>query len=185
MPRYQDKDILFEAPKDWTDRTIVAFSAPLDATKNKETAPNIVMTREPMRDEDTLRTHADRQLLELGRQLKDFDLLESRETELAGLPAIFLRYTWVSHLGELEQSLTMVERRLPEGRVAATFTTTVGKADAANARPVLNQILQNVRFEPSGPPRPSGPAGPPPPPIAEPSAPIVPMPGTRGPSSRR
>src|SRR5262249_51411780 len=94
MPRYQDKDILFEAPKDWTDRTIVAFTAPLDSTKNKETAPNIVMTREPMRDEDTLRTHADRQLLELGRQLKEFDLLESRETELSGLPAIFLRYTW-------------------------------------------------------------------------------------------
>jgi hypothetical protein len=182
MPRFQDKDVGFEAPKEWMDRTIVAFTAPA----NKENAPNIVMTREPMRDEDTLRTHADRQLLELGRQLQDFDLLESRETQLGGQPAILLRFAWVSHLGDLEQSVTMVERTFDQKRVAMTFTTTSPRAEAQGTRPVFQQILQSVQFDGSagGPPRPPGPSRPPPP-IAEPSAPVVPMPGMRGPSSRR
>ena len=184
MPRHQDKDVSFEAPADWADRTFVAFTAPPEAAANKDSAPNIVMTREPMRPGDTLRTHADRQLLELGKQLKDFDLLESRETELSGQPAIVLRYLWVSHIGALEQSMTLVARPTETGNAVTTFTTTTTPQDAARARPFFTQILQTVRFEGNGAPPPK--ASPPTPTSPQDQPPLVPMPGFRGgPGSRR
>jgi hypothetical protein len=185
MPRHQDKDVSFEAPAEWADRTFVAFTAPPEAAANKESAPNIVMTREPMRPGDTLRTHADRQLLELGKQLKDFDLLESRETELAGQAAIVLRYAWVSHFGALEQSMTLVVRPGESGHSVTTFTTTTTPQDAGRARPLFTQILETVRFESNGAPPPKA-SSPTTPTTPQDQPPLVPMPGFRGgPGSRR
>src|ERR1700733_2915968 len=179
MPRHQDKDLSFDTPPEWIDRSIIAHSSPPAADQN-ESAPNVVVTREEMRESDTLRTHADRQLLELGKQLTDFDLLESRETQLGGLPAILLRYGWTSHFGPLEQTVTLVERMTAKGRVAILFTTTVGREDAAKARPIFADMLQSVRFDQGQgqppPPSPGPPSSQTPAPMAGP-APVVPMPG--------
>jgi hypothetical protein len=186
MPRHQDKDAAFDTPADWVDRTIVAYSAPADDT-GREAAPNFVMTREPMRDADSLRGHADRQLLELGRHLKGFDLLESKETTLGGAPAIYMHYTWMGHAGRLDQSVTIVERPAPyraETRVAVSFTTTSKAEDAEKMKPVFAEMLKTVRFD-QAPPSDGGP----PPPTSRPlpssalpptDAPLVPMPGYRG-----
>ena len=186
MPRHQDKDVSFDPPPDWVDRTFVAFTAPPGLVKDVNSAPNIVMTREPMRDGDTLRTHSDRQLIELGKQLKDFDLLESKETTLGGLPAILLRYRWISQVGTLEQAMVVAERTRPDkGTDVTTFTTTTTPADAPRARPIFDEILRTVRFSPAG-------GAPPPvrpslaPPLSDEPSPLVPMPGFRGePGSRR
>ena len=179
MPRHQDKDASFETPQTWVDRTIVAYAAPTES--EREAAPNFVMTRTAIREGDTLRSHADRQLLELGRHLKDFDLLESKEMVLGGQPAVYMRYTWMGHYGRLEQSVTTVERML-EQRMATAFTTTAPADVAAQTRPIFDDMLRSVRFE-----APQGPVGGPPPmsgrpslPPEEPGAPVVPMPGYRG-----
>jgi hypothetical protein len=184
MPRHQDKDLSFETPDGWVDRTIVAYASPTDE-QGREAAPNFVMTREQMREGDSLRSHADRQLLELGRHLKDFDLLESKETQLGGQPAIFLRYTWMGHFGRLLQTVTIVERQHPErGRVAASFTTTAKSDEALRTNAIFNEILKSVKFDggdgaPPPPPRSSGPEsggrG-----SIDAGAPVVPMPGFRG-----
>lgn len=181
MPRYQDKDFSFQSPADWVDRTIIAHAAPTDA--RNDSAPNFVTTREAIRQGDSLRMHADRQLLELGRHLKDFDLLESRETTCGGSPAVFLRYTWMGHFGKLEQTVTMVERPNAErGRVAMSLTTTAKADEATKTRALFDEILKSVRFE-GGPP--DGGAPPPAPPrqsgggYQDPTAvPLVPMPGS-------
>jgi hypothetical protein len=190
MPLHTDKDASFETPEDWVDRTIVAHSAA--SSKPRDAAPNFVMTREAMREGDTLRAHADRQLLELGRHLKDFDLLESKETTLGGQPAVFLRYTWMGHLGLLEQTVTIVARVFEHGRLATSFTTTAPSQDASKAKPVFEEILKTVRFDGTEAPRTS--PSPPRPPLGrsplsyEPDehpptrsvpAPSVPMPGRR------
>jgi hypothetical protein len=186
MARHEDKDICFDTPPDWADRTIAAYMAPIDDNARLDHAANMVLTREPMRDGDTLRTHADRQLLELGRQLADFELLESRETQLSGQPAIFIRYAWVSHVGALEQTMTLVERIRDQQRVVATFTTTAPRDEAKNVQPLFANILKSVRFGGTPvptptPPSPSAPMIA----VAPMSEPMVPMPGYRGPNSRR
>jgi hypothetical protein len=179
MPRRHDRDISFDPPPDWMDRSMVAYAAPTD-DPTKEGAPNFVMTREPMRDTDTLRSHADRQLIELGRQLRDFDLLESKETTLGGGPAVHLRYTWMSHFGRLEQSVIVTERPADKGRMAVAFTTTSRTEEAAKMKSVFADMLRSVRFD--GPQPPPGGSIPPPTSSGRPLdnvTPFVPMPGHR------
>jgi hypothetical protein len=182
MPRHQDKDTSFEIPKDWVDKTIVAFAAPTE--KARDAAPNFVMAREVIREGDSLRSHADRQLLDLGRHLKDFDLLESKETVCGGQPAVFLRYTWMGHFGRLEQTVTIVERFMEQGRMATSFTTTAPAEDASKTRPVFDELIRTIKFDGAqGPP--TGGGAPPPmsgrsSQVPDPAAPVVPMPGYRG-----
>ena len=178
MPRRQDQDTFFETPPEWVDRTIVAYAAPSDPA-TKEAAPNFVMTREPIRPSDSLRAHTDRQLLELGRHLKDFDLLESSDTSLGGSPAVLLRYTWMSHFGRLEQTVTVVDRPAEKGRVATSFTTTCKFEDAPKLKALFADLLRSVRFD-QPPPGGSIPPMPSRPPTANDVVPFVPMPGQRG-----
>ena len=83
--------VSFAPPPGWLDRSVVAYTSPAESTK--PLAPSIVITREPVRPWDTLRLHGNRQLIELEAQLEEFELIESRDTELAGSPALFFRYT--------------------------------------------------------------------------------------------
>jgi hypothetical protein len=101
MPSFQAKEFSFKAPQGWNDRSVVVFAKP-PAEKPGELSPNIVVTREVIKEGESLRVHADKQLLELGRQLENFDILESRSGKCGGLPSIFFRYRWASHVGELE-----------------------------------------------------------------------------------
>lgn len=188
MPLYQDDDAAFETPTDWVDRSIVAHGIPADGTPGSA-SPHIAMTRSPIRKGDTLYSHVDRQLLDLARTLKDFDLLESRETTCGGVPAVFVRYTWMGQRGRVEQTVTTVERVLAPGRVCTSFTTTARAEDAAQTSALFDEVLKSIRFDVGARERASrpGPAAqtmlPPPPErpsgFQELGAPVIPMPGQR------
>src|SRR5262245_41236695 len=138
---FQPGGVSFTPPNGWADRTIVAFSGPGPA----ENAPSIVMTHEPLREKETLRTHADRQLAELSRQLREFRLLEKTDTALGDLPAIRFRFDWVSQSGALEQSITLVERAVPAGRIVLTFTCTASRGAADEMRSLVSEFMRSVR----------------------------------------
>jgi hypothetical protein len=176
MATHQHKGMTFDLPDRWVDRTVVAFSAPPQPDIPKEHLPNVVMTREALAEGDTLRTHADKTLLEMAKQLDGFDILESRETLLAGLRAVHIRFKWTSSFGELEQAMTMCEAP-PEpddtGRFATLITTSAHAKVAAQARPVFEQVLSSFRFTnpggslPPGGGRPAPSLAPEPPPLPE------------------
>jgi hypothetical protein len=151
MTRFNDWGVALALPPDWRDRTIVAFQAPAGADdggrSQKTAAPNIVITKERIRDGDTLRIHADRQLLDLSKVLSEFDILESREAQLGGRPAIYMRFAWRSPQGPMEQSLTMVERDTDGRRAVTTFTTSTPRDQAEAARMVFEGILASVEFD--------------------------------------
>ena len=44
MSRYESRDVHFDIPRHWEDRTMVAFAAP--PRPGQTTAPNVVMTRD-------------------------------------------------------------------------------------------------------------------------------------------
>jgi hypothetical protein len=150
----------FEVPQGWVDRTVLAFAAPPGADP-AEHLPNVVMTREAIGKGDSLRTHADRTLLDMARQLDGFDILESRESVLGGRRAIYVRFSWKSNAGELEQDMTMCESPAEPGETdlfATIVTTTAHKKVVDKVRPLFDQFLSSVRFPAPGAPVPP-PAG--------------------------
>jgi hypothetical protein len=145
MPRHDQRDISFDVPRHWDDKTIVAYGAP--AAPGQAVAANLVMTRDSLQHGETLARYADRQLAEMAKRLDGFELGSRDETTLGGAPAVAVRFTSRGAAGPLEQRLVIVEGRR---RGVYCFTTTTAKADAEQNNPLFDRILGTVRF-PEGP----------------------------------
>jgi hypothetical protein len=142
MPRHRDPLVSFDVPRDWDNRTIIVFRAPVEGD---ERAPNLVMTRDRMADDDEdLYVYADRQVADLAKQLKGFVILGSKEEAIDGHPAITVSFTSASKDGQLVQRLTMVQ--LPDRRVAS-FTLTSPEVEMNRVAPLFQRILESVKFE--------------------------------------
>jgi hypothetical protein len=152
MPGFRSEQVAFEAPDNWEDKTIVAFAAP--ATPGKF-SPNIVMTKEPLKQGETLRNYADRQIMELARRLDGFDLIDSGDRTLGNLPALEYKFAWRSEHAELHQRtvLTAVVDTV------FTFTGTATHADEAPLDEAMDQLLATVRFQAPAPYNPAGSSG--------------------------
>ena len=145
MARYEHSDVSFDVPRDWKDRSVVAFTEPSKA--GQTTAANVVLTRDPLPKAETLRSYADRQLVELAKRMDGFDLRKREEKELAGREAVELRFGWKGGSGPIEQRLTMVQGT---GGQVLTFTTTVKRSEAAKFDAVFDRILASVKFPDKG-----------------------------------
>ena len=143
MSRYDSRDLAFDVPRHWEDKTLVAFSAP--ARPGQATAPNLVMTRDRLGPSDTLDGYADRQLSELSKRLQEFELVGRRERTLGGQPAEELHFEWLGQSGPLEQRMVIA---LGRRRQVYCFTATAAKADAEQLEPLFERILSTVRFPP-------------------------------------
>ena len=141
MPRHEEKDVSFDVPRHWDDRSIVAFAAPPQA--GQSVAGNLVMTRDTLGERETLGDYADRQLTELTRRLDGFELHRREEVTLGGAPAVALRFASRASSGPLEQRLVVVAA---PRRGVLCFTATTGKADAEQNDPLFDRILGSVRF---------------------------------------
>ncbi len=143
MARYEQRDISFDVPRHWEDKTLVAFAAP--AQPGQTIAPNLVMTRDTLGERDTLASYADRQLAELSKRLDGFELIRRDATTMGGAQAIALRFSAKGSSGALEQRLVIVEGRR---RGVYCFTATTAKADAEQNEPLFDRILGTIRFPP-------------------------------------
>jgi len=141
MSRYESRDVTFDVPRHWEDRTMVAFAAP--PRPGQTTAPNVVMTRDQLAPEDTLESYADKQLAELSKRLERFVLIEKKERTLGGQPGVELHFTWVGQNGELTQRLAMA---LGRRRTLFCWSATSAKVDADQMNPLFERILATVRF---------------------------------------
>jgi hypothetical protein len=141
MSRYESRDITFDVPRHWEDRTMVAFAAP--PRPGQATAPNVVMTRDLLGPEETLASYADKQLAELSKRLERFELLDKKERTLGGQAAIELHFSWAGSAGELEQRLAMA---LGRRRTVFCLNATAAKVDADQMNPLFERILATVRF---------------------------------------
>ena len=140
MPRYQDDTLQFDVPRDWQDRTIVAYAAP--PRPEQERTANVVMTREELGEGDTLASYVDRHVQQLGERLEGFELVERQSRQLSERPAVTLHIRSGEEDAMLEQQLALVE--LPR-RVVASFTMTVPDEDAEQMLPLFERILSTVR----------------------------------------
>ncbi|MBI4701653.1 MAG: DcrB-related protein, partial [Deltaproteobacteria bacterium] len=141
MPRYRDHQMSFDVPRDWEDRSLVAFSAPLGP--GQKAAPNLVLTRDRLPEDLDLDGYADRQLDALEERLDELEILERERIEVGGQPAVRARFVSSGSAGPFEQWLTMIQ--LPE-RVVASLTMSVPEAEADRMAPLFEHILSSVRL---------------------------------------
>lgn len=156
MAGYRSDQVAFEAPESWEDKTIVAFAAPPTPGKF---SPNVVMTKEALKSGESLRSYADRQIMELARRLEGFDLIESGERTVGGLNALEYRFSWTSEHAELHQHTVMVA---PKDQVL-TFTGTATHEDDASLDEAMVHLLSTISFPTAAPHSPYGSGGGPPP----------------------
>jgi hypothetical protein len=141
MPRHEQRDISFDVPRHWDDKTIVAYAAPPQA--GQAIAANLVMTRDALKDGENLAQYADRQLAELAKRVDAFELIRREDLTLGGAPAVSVRFAARAAGGPLEQRLVVVEGRR---RSVYCFTATTAKADADQNNPLFDRILGTIRF---------------------------------------
>jgi hypothetical protein len=140
MPRHRDPLVSFDVPRDWESRTIVAYRAPRDGD---EPAPNVVVTRDRLHDDEDLVGYAERQVEALEAEIDGFVLRGSGEVVVDGHPAIAIAFTSEAEGAPLAQRMTMVA--LPD-RLVATFTMTAPSRDLAQLGPLFERILASARF---------------------------------------
>ena len=97
MGLYEGRDLSVDMPEGWTDRTVIAFSPP--AKKNGKSGPSFVVTRDAMPAGESLKTFASKQLTEMAKGLRNFNLRETREVAFVGGSAPQFEFTWVGPNG--------------------------------------------------------------------------------------
>lgn len=140
MPRFENQDLSFDYPRDWEDRSVVAFAAPSSA--GKPTATNIVVTRDKLGDEEDVKRYADRQLVEMARRLDGFQLIARNEMSVDGEPAVDVKFGWRGSAGPLVQRLTMVAK----DRRVLNVTCTAAKKDAPEFGPIFDRVVASIKL---------------------------------------
>ena len=83
-------DASIELPDGWVDRTVLTYVGP-DAGSG---SPSLVVTRDDLPDGVTLGRYASMQDAAIRAGLEGVDLVEERETTVAGRPAVRHTYAW-------------------------------------------------------------------------------------------
>src|SRR5262245_10231868 len=145
MARYEHPEVCFDVPGEWTDRTVVAFAAPVKP--GQATASNIVMTRDQLAPSETLRSYADKQLAELARRLDGFKLGYREERTVSGVDAVEIRFTWKGNSGPLDQRLLMLATGK---RTVLSFTATAAQAEAGHLVSVFDRVFSSITLPSPG-----------------------------------
>jgi hypothetical protein len=141
MPRYEHPDVSFEVPRDWDDRSVAAFAAPVPA--GKKVGPTIVLTRDKLEPGENLAGYADRNLVELAQRLEKFTLQKRSDVTVSELPAIELRFTWKGMGGLVDQRLVMCATGK---RLVLSITSTAPRAAGVDMEATMNRVLATVKI---------------------------------------
>ncbi|WP_437980741.1 DcrB-related protein [Sorangium sp. So ce117] len=141
MPRYENSDVSFDVPRDWEDRSIVAFAA--SPEPGQASTASVVMTRDALAAGEDLRKYGDRQLMELAKRLEGFQLLARHERAVGDRPGLELRFAWRGQSGPLEQRLLFVAGRRP---TVLSFTATLPRDEVERLDPMFDRIFASVRI---------------------------------------
>jgi hypothetical protein len=161
------ESIVLEPPAGWDVDTVLAF-----VEEQGGSSGNIVVTHEPRRAGEPLRTHVIRRLIDYSRDVTDFTLVELAELTVAERPAVRAHITWMSERGVLEQIMVYVDGS--EGRCVSFTCSMFAAFESARACTLaaFRQMLASVALAPR--------VSSEPPPPREPDLTLgnVPMPGT-------
>jgi hypothetical protein len=136
MKRHTVDETSFELPAGWNLVAIVEGPA----VKGETFRSNLVISRDRLRPEETVRTYLDRQFVELARKLKRFVLRGRREVKLGDVDGHEIRCTWQGAQGPIEQTLTMVARK----DHILTFTVSIAKGRVEEVMPQFEELFKSM-----------------------------------------
>lgn len=99
MSLYHINEGTFELPDDWTDRSMNIFTP--DESENPEW--NIVISRDKLKEGETLEEYVSGQLEEMPKALPRFRLVSEKETEINNIPGKEVISTWIGDAGTVRQ----------------------------------------------------------------------------------
>jgi hypothetical protein len=105
--------------------------------------PNLVIAHDKMQVGENLGAYVNRQMSDLARTAKDFQLELRRDISLAGRDAAELLFTWGAGPGTMKQR--QIYSVLDAGRVISVATTGLA-ADFDGNEPVFTQMLASFRW---------------------------------------
>lgn len=141
MTSHQDDHLSFDIPRDWHDKSVVAYAAP--AREHRASVANVVMTYDSLAEDEDLEGYAGRQIDLLAEQLGGFALRSHVATKVAERAARSVSFVSHGDAGPLEQRLTVIA--LPDGQIAA-LTMTAPHDEAAQMAPLFARILSSVKI---------------------------------------
>jgi hypothetical protein len=135
--RYQLGEEALQVPDGWTVSAVVSVPA-----AKGEFVPNLVVTHDRLRPEETFATYIARQLVDLAKHLRQFKLHGRRDLEVGGRAAHEVACAWMGERGPLEQRITII----PKDGGIVTFTATMPKAKVEGLSPVFESIVSSAEI---------------------------------------
>jgi hypothetical protein len=146
MAAYHTNELSFDLPEDFKDKTHHIFSL----TDAGPSPFNLVISRHPIGDEETLETYGERLASELAQSLPKFELIRSRLILVAGQAGWGLEYRWLNQGQWLHQRQATLFHEADAGaRLAVQFTATVAGDFSDRWKQVFADILGSIRLRPT------------------------------------
>lgn len=149
MTRFDNRDVAFDVPEGWNDRTILAFEGPKPA--GARFATNVTLSRVEAQPVSSLAAFVVQQIANLSSTLPHFELISQRNVTFGGLPAIELFFHWRAEDYALSQRITVFERK----GVLWSFAASALRDVFEEALPGFDRIASTLKFVgevPPGPP---------------------------------
>ena len=147
MARFENKELGFDVPEGWEDRSVVSFEAP--RPPGKMVGPNVTLMRIGKPRDQTLPAFATQQVASLAASLPKFELVEQRNITLGAAnetPAVQVLFHWQHPDGALTQRVTMFVR----GENVWSFAATSLRGDLEQTNALFDSILRSFRIHPVG-----------------------------------
>lgn len=144
MARFQVPDLCFDVPNDWEDKSIVAFSAP---AKPGAIVPNVTLTRDKMKPEETLDAYCDRTVVDMVKNLGAFQLIAKDARDLGGQKAVEIIFSWNGTGGKKVYQHMVIAS--PGGKAVVGLNLTCDHADARKLEAVAERIFASFKLTPT------------------------------------
>ena len=143
MPRYETPEVSFDAPNDWEDKTVVAFSAP---PKPGAIVPNVVLTKDKLKAGETLQAYSDRTVVDMVKNLAGFKLIEKEERAIGEVVGVEIKFSWKGSSGKaILQHMVIAQSGGPN---VVGLNVTCDLADAKKVEPIAQRILASFKVTP-------------------------------------
>lgn len=135
---YRINEGTIDLPAEWTDRSINVVSS-----NPSSTGASLTITRDDIPWGMSFAEYVDDQAGQAGKALKNFEVIERREFELAGAPAHEIESRWTAKQGPIHQLITTVQ----SGRKVLILTASLGGGMSESQKTEMRRIVATLRLE--------------------------------------